>query len=153
MNQQEILSLDLNGQNILIIGRPTSGKTFLSNKLKEKGHYVIHTDDFIDQSNHENNQIFWLLEEHDYCNPSCIEGMLGFKVLLYGEMDGSYKPDVIIFCEISAGKQREIYLAERDASKLQHQKRFWTKCLSLYQEWEKIVQNKPQIITYERDIV
>lgn len=151
MNLEELLSLPLEGMNITVLGRPGSGKTHLSNLLKEKGHYVIHTDDFIDQSKHENNQISWLMEEHTYCKPTCIEGMLGFKVLLYGEMDGSYNPDVIVFCEISAGKQREIYLAERDASKLQHQKRFWTKCLSLYQEWEKIVQNKPQIITYERD--
>lgn len=149
MNQQEILSLDLNGQNILIIGRPASGKTFLSNKLKEKGHYVIHTDEFLKSGTA--NSIIEILDEHDYCKPSIIEGMTGFSLLEWGEKTGKYKPDVIIFCEISAGKQREIYLEERDSSKLQHQKRFWTKCLSLYQEWEKIVQNKPQIIMYERD--
>lgn len=150
MNLEELLSLPLEGKNIILLGRPGSGKTFLSNLLKEKGHYIIHTDDYL-QYKQEHTQIFQLMEEHRYCQPTIVEGMLGFALLLKGEKEGFYKPEVIIMCEISAGKQREVYLAERDASKLQFQKRYWTKCLSLYQEWEKIVQNKPQIITYERD--
>lgn len=146
MTLPELLELPLEGKNIILLGRPGSGKTHLSNLLKEKGHYVIHTDEFIKSGTA--NSIIEILDEHEYCKPSVIEGMTGFSLLEWGERTGKYKPDVIIFCEISAGRQREIYLAERDSSKLQFQKRYWTKCLSVYQEWEKIVAVKPEIYQF-----
>lgn len=152
MSLEEVLKLDLTNKSVLIIGKAGSGKTHLSNLLKEKGHYVIHTDETLVFST-EQRRLQEIMEEYRYCKPCVIEGMEGYALLLKGETAGMYRPDVIINCDISAGKQREVYLNERDPAKIKYQKKFYLKCLSLYQEWEKIVQNKPQIITYERDIV
>ncbi len=34
----------IDNKHVLIIGKPTAGKTTLSKKLKTKFHYIIHTD-------------------------------------------------------------------------------------------------------------
>jgi hypothetical protein len=148
MTLLELVSIPFDKRSILVIGRPSAGKTHLSKILEPMypHHHVIHTDDFLKSGTA--NSIIEILDEHEYCKPSIIEGMTGFSLLEWGERTGKYKPEVVIFCEISAGKQREIYLGERDPLKLKHQKSFWTKCLSIYQKWEKIVQDKPIIYTY-----
>ena len=49
MDLDEILSLDIDGKSVLIIGCPASGKSWLSNKLNRSTHKLIHTDKYISQ--------------------------------------------------------------------------------------------------------
>jgi len=48
MTINDILSMDLSSKNILIIGSPASGKTWLAGKIKEKYQAdIIHTDEYL----------------------------------------------------------------------------------------------------------
>jgi adenylate kinase family enzyme len=49
MNFRDVRSMDFAGKNILIIGCPASGKTYLANALSLHlpAHTLIHTDDYM----------------------------------------------------------------------------------------------------------
>lgn len=139
MNLEELLNIDLINKSVLIIGKAGSGKTYLADLLSPM---VIHGDDYL--SCGEKLAIQAIIEdEHDlrghFKNQTVIEGCIGYTLLLTGLKELSYLPDVIIICEISAGRQREIYLAERDPYKLQFQKRFNTKCRYILHECFKLM--------------
>lgn len=146
MNLKELLSLELHlsGKKILLLGRPSAGKTWLSNKINDLEHKTIHTDNFLEFA--EPMAVQAIIEDEAdirryYDAGSIIEGMLGYPLLLTGLKEQSYLPDIIIICEISAGRQREIYLSERDPSKLQFQKRFNIKCQGILHECYKLMAN------------
>lgn len=129
MNLHDILEQSYKNKNVIILGRPASGKTWLSNALSPMypHHHVIHTDDYKDFS--EPVAIQALIEDAYHNKPYIIEGCTGYRLLWQGAVEKSYKPDIIIHCIISRGKQREIYLQERDASKIKHLKRFHDGCM------------------------
>lgn len=150
---EELLNIPIDRQSVLIIGRPASGKSWLSSVLSPMypHHHVIHTDDYKDFS--EPVAIQALIEDAYDNKPTIIEGVLGYGLLLQGAREQSYKPDIVITCDISAGKQREIYLAERDASKIQFQKRFFIKMLNILNEYHSLVpvEQKSQFITFHNE--
>lgn len=153
MNLHDILEQSYFNKNVIIIGRPASGKTFLSKALSPMypHHHIIHTDDYKDFS--EPVAIQALIEDAYENRPCIIEGVLGYGLLLEGAREQSYKPDIVITCDISAGKQREIYLAERDVSKIQFQKRFFIKMLNILNEYHSFVpvEQKPKFITFHNE--
>lgn len=153
MTLDELLLVDLHHKNVLLLGRPSAGKTYLSNILSGmyKHHHVIHCDDYKDFS--EPVAVQALIEDAYENKPCIVEGVLGYALLLQGAYEKSYKPDIVITCDISAGKQREIYLAERDASKIQFQKRFFTKMLNIMNEYHSLVpvEQKPQFVTFHNE--
>ena len=106
-------------KNILIIGPPAGGKTFLSNKFKELHDFtIIHTDDYRDLGFKES--LYGLIEDikkHDFKN-LIIEGILGYRLLRKGIQLDCYKPDIVI--EIDPGFDIIIsrYLKERDNKKI-----------------------------------
>jgi hypothetical protein len=100
-------------------------------------HHVIHTDEYKDFS--EPVAIQALIEDAYENKPTIIEGMLGFPLLLQGAKEQSYKPDIIIEVEISAGKQRELYLAERNPDKIKYLKKFLMKTMAILDEYYKLV--------------
>jgi len=88
-----LIKKDFSGKNVVIVGKPTAGKTRLSRLLKEKhpGHTVIHTDDYT--GNNEMNKLQSKIASVK--NDLIIEGNLAYKLL-----QNNYKPDVIIFLDI-----------------------------------------------------
>lgn len=126
MNLQELLGTDFQRQNILIIGKSGSGKTYLSNLLEPmlKHHEFLHCDTYLKLYEDVGRQIYAIYEDAACYQPNVVEGVLGYTLLLEGFKRQSYLPDIVIEVSIPAGKQREIYLAERDPDKLKYLRRF-----------------------------
>lgn len=80
----------LKNKNILIIGPPGSGKTFLSNKIG-LSHKVIHTDDYLNDP----YPIDSIMQQVWNNKLVLIEGCLGYNLLRKG-----YAPDVVIEIEV-----------------------------------------------------
>jgi len=124
MNLEEILLLDFNEKNICIIGPPASGKTFLSNKICNKTHHKIHTDEFLKEG--------YFMGLHGVMNqlsfldgkPTLVEGVIGYRLLRKGIELASYYADIVINCIISENKQRYVYLKERNPEKIKYLQTF-----------------------------
>lgn len=155
MTLEEILICDFTGLNILIIGKPSAGKTWFSKVLggMYKHHTVLHADNYLTSSVIEPRQIAAIIEDQSFTQPCIIEGMSGYQLLLTGAKDKSYSPDVVIEIEISAGKQREIYLEERNPSKIQFLKRFAIKMQGILNEYQRLIpdSDKPQFIIFNNE--
>jgi hypothetical protein len=155
MTLDDLLKIDFTGKDILIIGRCGAGKTWLSELLvgMYKHHTVIHTDSYLTSTFGEQRQVQALIEDADFNKPTIIEGILSYPLLLTGARDQSYFPDCVIEVEISAGKQREIYLQQRGPSKIQYLKRFAIKMQEILNEYHRIApkENKPLWIKFENN--
>jgi len=110
----KLTSLDLTNQNVFIVGKPASGKTFLSNFLHKMftEHIVIHTDDFIKKE-------FLLADElTNIVNRKkkyILEGNKAYTILK--EIDKSIYPNIIIDLIVSDTHVLDIYKKERDVNK------------------------------------
>jgi len=140
----DLLKIDFTGKDVLILGKPGAGKTWVSNILAQKNplvpnHLIISTDDYLKCHPEEEGRIDAIVEDASFNINTIIEGCLGYLLLLEGAKRKCYKPDYVIEVEISAGKQREIYLKERDTSKIQYLKRFQLKCIAILDEYYKLV--------------
>jgi len=126
MTLEEIACVPLAGKSVLIIGSPASGKTYLSQILGPMNprHDVIHTDKYLKMYDNVGRSVYAAFEDAAHYKSVIIEGVLGYEILLEGYKNKSYYPDIIIEVQLSAGKQREIYLSERDANKLRHLRHF-----------------------------
>jgi len=120
-----LLGIDFSGKDILIIGIPGSGKSWVSDKLKGiSGHRIFHTDSYMVHG--FSMGMYACLDELRYlrgCN-SLVEGVYGYRLLRKGVEDNCYYPDVVIEMIISSDKQSFIYNSERDVSKLKYLKGF-----------------------------
>lgn len=120
MTLEELLLTDLHNKDVLIIGRPGSGKTWLSNVLEGmyKYHKIIHCDGYLKVHPNTEGQIEAIIEDVGNDNPCIVEGMLAYQLLLEGAKRKCYIPDIVIEVVISRGQQRKIYLAERTPEKI-----------------------------------
>lgn len=127
MTLAELLSTPIAGKDVAIIGIPSSGKTYIANKLSNPHHETIHTDSFLEAGFDGAQLIDAVFEQMADCRarqrPVIVEGCMVYHLLLEGLKNG-YKPDLIINIEISRGQQREIYLRERDSKKIMWLQRF-----------------------------
>lgn len=123
MELEELIKLDIANKNVLIIGCPASGKTWLSKKMAKPTHTVIHTDDYL----------YYGYQAGMYCaldaanmsdKPTLVEGIQGYRMLRKGCEYGSYYPDIVIELEISNSRMMQTYMRERDAKKLKYLKQF-----------------------------
>lgn len=108
--QIEISSLDLTGKNVFIVGKPASGKTFLSNVLREKfrRHIIIHTDDYIGR------KYMLVIELESVVNSGdnyILEGNQAYKIL--SEISYHAIPNIIIDLIVSDDHVLSIYKKER----------------------------------------
>lgn len=144
MTLEQLLSLDIAGKNVLVIGMAAAGKTWLSEKLVTPNHELIHTDNIINAGYTIPQAVYSLFDDVEDCyrrgRKTLIEGILGYTLLLEGHKYMAYSPDIIIDLTISRGKQREIYLSDpkRDPEKLKYLERFHRMNLSLFNEWYSI---------------
>lgn len=152
MTLEEILSLDIKGKHILIVGMPAAGKSWLAKQFDPSECDTIHTDDYIKFSE---VAAIHAIEEDAYMKfgkPfSIVEGCFGYQLLLAGAQRQSYMPDIIIDLSISRAAQRVIYLRERDPDKLKHLKRFHEMNTSLFRQWAKIATHESHIIPFTNE--
>lgn len=154
MTLEELISLDIASKSVLILGRPSAGKTWLAKQLDPYDLYTLHADEYIVLG--EPRALYSLVEDAPISfGMKCriIEGMLGYDLLLYGAETQMYKPDIVIEVDISAGKQRELYLKDRDPSNIKFLKRFQIKCIGILDQYYKLVPEAdiPLWITFKND--
>lgn len=149
MSLEEILSIDKLGKQILIIGMPAAGKTWLAKQLDLSDLDTVHTDDFIGYS--EIAAIHGIEEDAQMRlgKPfNIVEGCFGYQLLLAGAQRKTYMPDIVIDLSISRAAQRVIYLKERDPEKLKYLERFHELNTKLFREWAKIATHDTYIIPF-----
>ncbi len=144
----ELINLPIQGKNVLIIGCPASGKSWLCNKMSKPTHNIIHTD----------NYKFYGFQEGMYhaldaavksSKPTLVEGVFGYRMLRKGVELDSYYPDIVIEMKVSYERMIKTYSRERDASKVKYMKQFNEsneKILSGYRGMKN--DKKPEWITF-----
>jgi adenylate kinase family enzyme len=122
MNIQQVLELDISNLNVLIIGTPASGKTWLSNKLS-KEHRVIHTDDYMKYG--FKDSLYKLIEDlRNISTPVIVEGVQGYRLLRKGVELDCYYPNMVIELYTTPERVKQTYLRERDPKKLRYLEQF-----------------------------
>lgn len=123
MSLSEILSLDILGKNIMIIGFPATGKTWLSDKISKHTHKLIHTDIF-KSFGYEEGMYYALKAALSSEKNTIVEGIFGYRMLRKGAQMKTYFPDIVIEMKISNSKMVKTYLKERDEKKIKHLRQF-----------------------------
>lgn len=146
---KDLINLDFFGKNVLIIGCPASGKTFLSNKISRFTHNIIHTDDYLNLG-YEVGMYAAMDMAMFSVKPSIVEGVLGYRMLRKGIELGSYFPDIVIELLIPYKRQEKTYAKERDKNKLKYLKQFDETHLKILNEYhyECPKEKRPEWIKY-----
>lgn len=114
----ELLKMELNDKNVLIIGCPASGKTYLS-KLFNTSHKVIHTDDYIHFGYVD--AMYAVLDDIVSCeDKTIVEGVQGYRLLRKGIQLDCYYPDLVVQMVITEKKMLDVYRKERDKEKAKY---------------------------------
>lgn len=124
MKKRTINISEFKGKNVLIIGCPASGKTYLANLLAAaKNHAVIHTDDYKDHGYKESLYVM-LKDIKRTAGCTIIEGVQGYRLLRKGVEYGCYYPDVVIELEVSQERMIQTYEESRPGKNLAAVKAF-----------------------------
>lgn len=114
---------DLKNLNVLIIGCPASGKTYLANKLKQQNvntHKFFHTDDYMHYG--YKDSLYVLLDDMRRVSSNTntiIEGVQGYRLLRKGVELKCYFPDIVIELKISEERLMKTYMTERIGKKFE----------------------------------
>jgi hypothetical protein len=148
MTIAEVLSMDFTGKNVLIIGSPASGKTWLSNAIKTNSHYIVHTDDYICYG-YEVGMYAALDTVIASKHNTIVEGVLCYRMLRKGVENNSYYPDVVIELKVSDARMEQTYKNERDIKKLKSIKSFNERHDKIIAEYSDACPNnkKPEWVT------
>lgn len=73
----------IDNKHVLIIGKPSAGKTTFSKKLKTKYHYIIHTDSFGEEYGYDEGlyKLIHFIEKKQENYYTIVEGTLGYRLL------------------------------------------------------------------------
>jgi len=111
---KKIYDIDFSDKNIAIIGKPTSGKSYLAEKLHEKypNHVLISTDEYLV---HEKDDLirYYIMRDVRVAEMQAhyiIEGMLVYYLL----NEPFFKPDALINVNITERKMKENYVFDRN---------------------------------------
>jgi hypothetical protein len=139
------------GKDVVIIGCPASGKTYLSNLLASPSHTVIHTDDYIKYGYKE--ALYVLLNDLKNIDGNVIiEGVQGYRLLRKGVELNCYFPDIVIELEIPEGRMLQTYAEQRpgkDVTALKSFNKVHKKILADYHNMYNI--NRPQWIKLQNN--
>lgn len=110
----------ISGRNVLIIGGPASGKSFLAWQLMgSEEHEFVGTDDYMHFG--FNESMYVLLDyvtSGKIAQPHVIEGVLGARLIRKGAEQGTYYPDVVIELRMSDDRLERTYTERRSEDKL-----------------------------------
>jgi len=122
MTIEDILNIDIEEKNLLIIGCPASGKTYLSKKFKTS-HKLIHTDNYLNYGYEQS--VYKIIDDIKNSNKKTIvEGVQGYRLLRKGVQLDCYYPDVVIELIISEYQMFQVYRNERNQKKIKYLKAF-----------------------------
>lgn len=131
----------LQNSDIVIIGQPASGKTYLSELIKGEEQAVIHTDGYLKagQFLEDLNEIFETIDTYKSIGQSIlVEGVGGYRLLRKGLETGRFYPKAVIDLSITDFKSEWIYKTERpnkDYKKVQSMIKGNAKVFKDYQEY------------------
>lgn len=135
------------GKNILIIGAPASGKTYITKEIAEflPNHKVIHTDDYMHHGFEQS--LYSLMDDlKTIQEPTIIEGIGGYRLLRKGVETDSYYPDVVIEMVVTEERIQEVYSNERDPAKLKGVFTAIKSCATILQKYQAM--NNPRKPTW-----
>jgi hypothetical protein len=138
------LHVDIGNSNVVIIGKPASGKTYSSKLLKHDNpkHHVIHTDDY-GKFGFKEGLYRLLMDLPRVKQPYIVEGILGYRLLRKGvELDVFY-PDMVIELIIPDILMFRTYSAERPDKDVSYLKSFNAACQTILNDYKTMVNNKP----------
>ena len=121
MTIEELKERNFAGKNVLIIGCPASGKTFVAKELAITScQDIIHTDDY---SKHGyQDALYKVMDSIKVAeDPIIVEGILGYRLLRKGVELDCYYPDVVIELLVTTQRMLKTYAKERggkDATRL-----------------------------------
>jgi hypothetical protein len=119
---EDVIKLDIEQKNVLIIGCPASGKTYLSSKFNTE-HLKIHTDDYLIFGWRQG--MYEALKAIKAANTfTLVEGVHGYRLLRKGVELDCYYPDVVIQLIISEERMMKTYINERDRNKIKYLRSF-----------------------------
>lgn len=133
---------NIKNKNVLIIGFPGSGKTYLSNLLKNDLHAVFHTDDYI-KYGYKDSMYKCLSDVSKSLKNTIVEGVQGYRMLRKGVELNCYYPDIVIELKISHERMEEIYKKERDVKKIKYLSGFIKSQAKILQDYKQMKNKKP----------
>lgn len=154
MKTEELKSLDISGKNVLIIGCPASGKTYISNLIADDSHKIIRSDDYIQYGFAES--MYKCLEDISLMGSThtIVEGVQGYRMLRKGVELNSYFPDIVIEVVISEKTMNERYQNERDPKKIKYLQGFGKAQQKILNDYLALPnERRPQWIKVENDII
>lgn len=158
MTIQEVLSLSIVDKNVLIIGPPASGKTWLCDKLWNTHmgmyHATIHTDDYIlfGYKDAMYKSMSDIVDAHKNWYKTIVEGIQGYRLLRKGVELDCYYPDIVIELEISEKRMHETYKKERDPKKIKYLQSFNTAHQTILEDYFSLPnEKKPEWIKVYND--
>ena len=119
---EQVLQMDIEQKNVLIIGCPESGKTYLLNQFKTT-HKKFHTDDYM-RFGYEQSMYQVLEDIKKSTEKTLVEGIQGYRLLRKGVQLDCYYPDIVIQLIISEQQMFNTYRNERDEKKIKYLKGF-----------------------------
>ncbi len=138
--KESIKDLDINGQNVLIIGFPASGKTTLAELLNSENHTLIHSDDYIQFGFKES--LYELLKDLEKIEGNTIiEGVMGYRLLRKGVELNSYFPNIVIEMKVIEATVKKRYQA-RDPKKLNGALSMCKSCMKILGDYEKMTNTR-----------
>ena len=125
MNTLMHVQVDIENKNVLIIGMPASGKTYLSELLHRDNptHRLVHTDSYIKYGYRE--ALYKLIEDLKKIKvPTIIEGVQGYRLLRKGVELDLYYPDIVIELEVTEARMLKTYKDKRNGKDVRYLKGF-----------------------------
>lgn len=140
-----IFGNEIEGKNVVIIGWPTSGKTYLANFLAPNfNHVVIHTDDYIERVGDFKQELYVLLDDLKAIDrPVMIEGILAYRLLRKGVELNCFYPHLVIELETTLEQMQKIYLAERKPHNYGRAKGIAAGCEKVLNDYRAMVNPSP----------
>lgn len=138
------VTVDIANSNVLIIGKPAAGKTFLAKKLIHDNpkHLLIHTDDYI-KYGYKESLYKLLMDMSRICKPTIIEGVLGYRLLRKGVELDCYYPDHVIEILIPDSLMYHTYAAERPEKDISYLKGFNATHEKILNDYKAMVNKQP----------
>lgn len=133
--------VNIKDKDIVIIGWPTSGKTYLTDFLSTKtDHLIIHTDDYYERIGDFKKELYVLLDDLKAIDrPVIVEGILGYRLLRKGVELNCFHPEIVIEIEHTYEAMQKIYITERKPKNYEKGKALSIACETVLKDYKAMV--------------